>query len=274
LEIALGGTGTPAKDAGLEGRIVQDLLATVRGARPRVRAAEIIGRRIVSGGLLPGTTLPNFDELAAELSISRLSVREAMRVLADKGLVSSKPRRGTVVQPRSHWSQLDVDVLVWQIADEPDAAFVANLFEVRRIIEPDAAAIVATRGAGATIAALEQALDAMAAADQQSPESIKADLSFHTHLLTGTGNDFIAGFAPLIETLLFVVFRIQRGTRPDPDTFVPGHSAVLEAIKRGDADAARRAATVLLDGAEKDAMNGIRLLAPGAGKAAARSMSQ
>ena len=253
---------------------MQDLLATVRGARPRIWAAEIIGRRIVSGGLLPGTTLPNFDDLAAELSISRLTVREAMRVLADKGLVTSKPRRGTVVRPRSEWSQLDADVLVWQIAGEPDATFVSNLFEVRRIIEPDAAAIVATRGDSQAIAAMEQALATMAAADPQAPELIRADLAFHKHLLTGTGNDFIAGLAPLVETLLIVVLRIQRDSRPDRDTFVSDHRAILEAIKRGDAEAARRAAAALLKGAEKDAINGIGRTAPAAGRGAARSMSQ
>ncbi len=253
---------------------MQDLLAAIRGARPSMWAAEIIGRRIVSGGLLPGTTLPNSDELATELSISRPSVREAMKVLADKGLVASKPRRGTVVRPRNDWSRLDADLLVWQIADEPDASFIGNLFEVRRIIEPDAAAIVAERGADETIAAMERALNAMEATDPQSPESITADLSFHRHLLTGTGNEFIAGFAPLIETLLLVLFPIQRRTRPAPDTFVSDHRAVLAAIRRGDADAARRAATSLLDGAEKDAMDGIGLLAPAGNGAAARSMSQ
>ena len=251
---------------------MQDLLATIRGVRPRMRAAEIIGRRIVSGGFLPGTILPNFDELAAELSISRLSVREAMKVLAGKGLVSSKPRRGTVVRPRNEWSQLDADVLVWQITDVPDADFVSNLFEVRNIIEPDAAAIVARRGARETIAAMDQALAVMAATDSQARESIRADLSFHKALLTGTGNEFIAGFVPLIETLLLITLHIQRDTRPDPGKFVPDHKAILEAVKRRDAEAARQATLDMLVGAEKDAMDGISLLEAN-GKAAARSTS-
>ncbi len=244
-----------------------ELLATKSGARAPMRAAEIIGRRIVSGGLLPGSVLPKLDELAAELSISRPSAREAVKVLAEKGLVQLKPRAATVVRPRSAWSRLDTDVLVWQISGLPDAAFVSNLFEVRRIIEPDAAAIVARRGNEQAIAAMEQALATMATSDARSPESIDADLAFHKHLLTGTGNEFIAGFAPLIETLLLAVFRIQRNFCPELDNFVPDHRAILDAIKRGDADAARRAAAALLVGAEKDAMDGISLMAP------ARSMS-
>jgi DNA-binding FadR family transcriptional regulator len=253
---------------------VQDLLVVNEGARPLARAAEIIGRRIVTGGLLPGTLLPDIDELATELSISRLSAREAVKLLAEKGLVRSRPRHGTVIRPRSEWRRLDVDLLLWQIADLPDAAFVRNLFEVRRIVEPEAAALVAARRAGPAIADMERALAEMAATGPQTQESISADLAFHKALLIGTGNEFIAGFAPLIEALLRVVFRIQRNACPNPDEFVANHRAVLDAIGRGDAEAARRAATVLLEGAEKDAMNGIREPAPVVGSQAARSMSQ
>lgn len=82
------------------------------GARRPAGAAERIGRRIVTGDLAPGTILPNLSELAIEFAMSRLSMREAMKLLAGKGLVASTPRRGTIVRPRSDWSRLDADVLV------------------------------------------------------------------------------------------------------------------------------------------------------------------
>ena len=105
---------------------------------------------------------------------------------------------------------------------------------------------------------------------------IAADLAFHKCLLTGTGNDFIAGFAPLIAPLLAVVFRIQRRTAPaaGAGALVSDHAAVVAAIARGDAEAARRAAAALIDGAEKDAMAGIGLPAAVGTGAAARSLSQ
>ena len=96
---------------------------TDAGQRP-MGAAESIGRRIVTGRFAPGTTLPNLELLADEFAISRLSMREAIKVLAGKGLVSSTPRRGTVVRPRHEWSRLDADVLIWQLGGEPNAAFV------------------------------------------------------------------------------------------------------------------------------------------------------
>jgi DNA-binding FadR family transcriptional regulator len=91
--------------------------------KPRLRiarhvmAAEHIGRRIVSGELRPGTTLPNSTELARQLSIARPALREALELLAGKGLVESTPRRGTVVRSPDVWSSLDEGVL-----SDPDGA--------------------------------------------------------------------------------------------------------------------------------------------------------
>ena len=73
-----------------------------------------IGRRIVTGELAPGEILPEQGELSRLLSVSRTVVREATRVLTAKGLVDSRPKRGTVVLPRSSWRILDPDVLTWQ----------------------------------------------------------------------------------------------------------------------------------------------------------------
>lgn len=223
-------------------------------------AAETIGRRIVSGSWKPGSILPSFDQLADEFSVSRLSVREAMRALAAKGLVASKPRRGTIVRPRSEWSRLDQDVLVWQISEQPTAAFVRSLFEARVIIEPESAALVAIRATEEALAEIERAFQAMATSDPRSQESIDADVAFHQAILNGTGNEFLAAFAPVIGTWLTKAFRVQRIAEPAQEHFVPQHRAVFEAIKRGDAEGARRAFRILLTRSETDAMSGIRIM--------------
>ena len=230
------------------------------GIRRHAGAAESIGRRIVTGDITPGTTLPNLDELAVQFSISRLTMREAIKLLAGKGLVSSTPRRGTVVRPRNEWSSLDPDVLIWQIGEVPNAAFVRHLFELRRMIEPEAAAFASDRATGDALAEIEGAFAQMAAADSRAPESIKADLAFHQAILKATGNEFIAALAPAIATSLMLAFTMQRGAWPDPASFVPSHGAILHAIERGDPDAARRAVYALLANAEADAMAGLRVL--------------
>ena len=131
----------------------------------RVAAAEVIGRRIVSGDWQPGSVLPNLDKLAEEFAVSRLSIREAMKLLAGKGLVDARPRRGTVVRPRNEWSRLDPDVLFWQAGKAPNAAFVRSLFEVRGIIEPEAAALAAVRSSEEALAGIDRAFSAMEASD-------------------------------------------------------------------------------------------------------------
>jgi DNA-binding FadR family transcriptional regulator len=229
------------------------------GALRSGSAAEIIGRKIVAGLLTPGTVLPNLDRLAEEFSISRLSMREAIRVLADKGLVSSKPRVGTVVRPPGEWSRLDVDVLGWQMGTALNAAFIRSLFELRRMIEPEAAVLAAARGAPNDIATIERAFADMAAAEARAPESIKADVAFHQAILRATGNEFIAALAPTIGKALMLAITIQRDAWPDAENFVPSHRAILDAIQRGDLEAARRTVNSLLVRAEVDALDGLRL---------------
>lgn len=212
------------------------------------------------GHLTPGTTLPNLDRLAEEFSMSRLTMREAIRMLAGKGLVSSAPRRGTVVRPPEDWSRLDADVLGWQIGAVPNAAFIRNLFELRRMVEPEAAALAASRANARDIATIERALAAMAAAESRAPESISADVDFHQAILKATGNEFIAALAPTIGQALMLAITIQRDAWPDVENFVPSHQLIFDAIQRGDVEAARKAVNTLLVRAEVDALDGIRLM--------------
>jgi DNA-binding FadR family transcriptional regulator len=232
--------------------------ATAVISRPNA-AAESIGRRIVSGSWKPGSILPSFEKLADEFSVSRLSVREAMRALAAKGLVDSRPRRGTIIRPRSEWSRLDPDIIVWQIGEAPNAAFIRSLFEARMIIEPEAAALVAGRATEEVIADIEGAFRIMQSTDPSALESIEADVAFHQAILRGTGNEFLAAFAPVIGIWLKETFVVQRIARPDPAKFVPQHGAILEAIKRGDPEGTRRAFRALLNRAESDAVSGMHI---------------
>lgn len=232
--------------------------ATAAGQSNTAAAAESIGRRIVTGVLRPGCLLPSTEQLAEEFSVSRLSIRETMKVLAGKGLVDARPRRGTIVRPRKDWSRLDPDVLIWQIPETPNAAFIRSLFEARRIIEPEAAALVAQRATQDVVALIETAFNQMADSDPDAPESIKADVAFHQEILTGAANEFIAAFSPVIATSLPVTFRVQRKLNVSREHFVPSHGAIFDAIKRGDPDMARAAYRKLLETAERDALLGIR----------------
>jgi DNA-binding FadR family transcriptional regulator len=220
--------------------------------------AETLGRRIVSGELQPGATLPSSTDLAGAMSISRPAMREAIKLLSGKGLVESTPRRGTVVRPRACWNILDSEVLSWQLGDAPNAAFVRDLYELRRFIEPEAAACAALRGTRNSLSDIENALQVMSSTETISRKSIEADVAFHRSILIASGNAFLVAFAPAIETSLRMAFSFQREACPLSEHFVPDHRAIVDAVRRGDADGARAAVRKLLVQAEDDAMTSLR----------------
>jgi DNA-binding FadR family transcriptional regulator len=224
-----------------------------------VQAAESLGRRILGGELEPGAVLPNATQMARLMSVSRPSFREALKLLAGKGLIESSPRRGTVVRPRVAWNRLDQDVLLWQMGEEPNAAFMRDLYELRRVIEPEAAAFAAKRATSARLADVERALDLMERAEPNSPVSVDADVDFHVSILIASGNEFLASFAPAIRASLTMAIGFQRVSCHAADHFVPDHRAIADAIKRRDQDAARAASLKLLCQAELDSKEALRL---------------
>ncbi len=219
-------------------------------------AAAHVGRRIVIGEWSVGSALPNEADLARELSVSRASLREAIKLLAGKGLIRSAPRRGTVVQPRDTWNRLDPDVLIWQATGGPTLAFVRDLFELRRMIEPEAAAQTAIRGSEDARRAVADAYAAMASASEEN-EAITADLEFHKAILLGTGNELIAAFVPAMEATLGVSFRDAKNAGVDTAQMLRRHESIANAIASADPEGARRAMRELLASAEDDAVRAV-----------------
>ena len=136
-------------------------LAEIRRLSPRIHGtiAHDIGVEIVSGIRKPGDIFGGEIEASDALDVSRTVYREAIRILAAKGLIESRPKAGTRVNPRSRWNLLDPDVLGWTFEGEPDTQFILDLFELRGIIEPAAAALAYGRRSKADMAAMRSALD-------------------------------------------------------------------------------------------------------------------
>src|SRR6187431_2061094 len=107
--------------------------------------ARDIGVLIVSGRYRPGHILDGEVEASSQRKVSRTAYREAVRILAAKGLVDSRPRVGTRVSALEQWQLLDPDVLSWAFSGEPEPEVLHGLFELRTIVEPAAAALAATR---------------------------------------------------------------------------------------------------------------------------------
>jgi len=221
---------------------------TLRGLH--AQTVETLGSRIVLGRYTPGSALST-DELEEEFGISKTVLREALRVLAAKGLIDARQRLGTVVQPRSSWSLLDADLLRWQ-GGEPDAAFLANLAEVRGIVEPAGARLAAARRTDDDLAALRAALQDMEDAGTDAAAIVDADLAFHRTLLNAAHNELLSRMEVVIEAGLRARDMVVHGGQHWPDS-IPVHRAIIDAIEARDALAATHAVEVLLEQATTDA---------------------
>jgi DNA-binding FadR family transcriptional regulator len=205
-----------------------------------------IGVRILSGDLRPGDALPTEEELGGELGVSRTVLREVVKVLAAKRLVESRPKTGTRVLPRSDWNLIDPDVLAWRLESNPDAQFFTDVSELRRIIEPEAAALAAQRATKAEIEELEQSFEAMRAAlDNGDPTAyLNPDLRFHAIILEACHNELLEQMATMLRAVFRALFIRTSATRAQG---LPLHGAILDAIRAGDPDAAELATRALID---------------------------
>jgi len=205
-----------------------------------------LGMHIVSGRFKPEEKLPPEATLCEEYQVSRPVLREATRVLSAKGLVSSKPRVGTLVRARSEWHLLDPDVLYWLVRSTPQSEFFNTLAGVRRILEPEIAALAATTATEADIAAIEHAYLRMERASTRE-ELLQPDLDFHRAIAEATHNDLLAYMCNMLSLPLRESINVTN-LRPNTQQLsLPRHKAILTAIKNGDALGARHASLVQLD---------------------------
>jgi DNA-binding FadR family transcriptional regulator len=189
-----------------------------------------LGRRILAGEVKPGDALPQEWTLCDQLGVSRTVVREAIKSLAAKGLVESRAKRGTIVRPMRAWNYLDPEVLEWQTHCDLDGRHLFHLTELRRIVEPPAAAMAAERGTDEDLSLIAQACDEMERAADNVEEFLAADIQFHVEILHATENPFFAPIANVISASLASSLRLTNRQPADNHASVPVHRKVLKAI--------------------------------------------
>src|SRR5262245_7633184 len=149
---------------------------------------EELGMRIIRGDLKPDDPFPIEANLGREFGASRSVIREAVKSLAARGLIESKTRTGIKVLPPMHWNLLDPEVLSWRYGVMPPAQFYSELFEIRLMIEPEAAALAASRATQADIAEMSEAFDEMSKPRETGTTAVEADLRFHRAILAACKN--------------------------------------------------------------------------------------
>ncbi|AQA14553.1 FadR family transcriptional regulator [Streptomyces samsunensis] len=218
------------------------------------QTVEALARRVLSGDIPEGATL-DLVALQSELDVSLTALRESLKVLAAKGMVDARQKRGTFVRNRSDWNLLDADVLRWQFESDrttdAGSALLGNLAEVRGIIEPAAVRLAAERRTEDDLAALDAAVDAMGVGGSDAAHAVEADLAFHRALLAATHNELLERMEMVIESGLAYRDRIVHSSPHSQDP-VPAHRAVLDAVRAQDPRAAEAAMRALLDQAGRD----------------------
>ncbi len=218
----------------------KNLYTPIQSLKVFEQIAEQIEKRILDGELRSGDRLPTERELAEQFHASRTAVREAMKILAQKGLVDMRPGRGTIVIDGVHKAMLHSINLAMKLK-LGEVGGSDNLVEVREILETEIAALAAARATEKEIAIMREAVQVM---DQHLDDAdlfIAADNTFHEALAQGTQNTLILILVNSIVHLLSEqrkqIFEVEGG----PQRGQLHHKSILESVIRRDPESARAA---------------------------------
>ena len=205
-----------------------------------------IGVQIVGGTLQPGDPLPPEDQLIADLAVSRTVLREAVRVLAAKGLVEARPKIGTRVRARAEWNILDPDVLSWRLEASHDSRLYEETNEVRLAIEPLAARLAATRATEEETGEIAAAYAAMEEGVKDQAAYLAADLRFHERILASSHNELLGHLAVVLRAVLRTTFELTTTPARSRRRALPLHKAILDRIAARDEAGAEEATRTLI----------------------------
>ena len=207
------------------------------------RVLTDLGEKIVSGHYMPGNSIPREQALMDEHNVSRSVVREAVRILSEKGLLRSRTRAGTIVLYPWEWNLMDDDILTWIFRHDVSAQLLESLHESRLLIEPAAASYAAARATAKDLVVLEEALNAMyenSPFDEKTREAhVNADWSFHYGIILASKNLIFAQFVGVIRNILIESFRSTYSNSESNERGLAKHRIVYEAIRARDPNLAR-----------------------------------
>ena len=211
--------------------------------------AKHLGQKILRGDLLPGTPLPPENEILAEIGIGRSTLREAFRILSSKGFISSRQRSGTRVRPREEWNDLDLMVIAWTAEIFDVDEILLELYEYRRLLEPEAARLAAERASDAEIKAIQIAFSAMQQSLGSRKDEIESDIRLHVEIILAANNRFLTPLATAIKSLLRIAIERSHSEPAPLAKSVEMHRAVVEAIAARDGSGAQFAMRCLVEDA-------------------------
>ena len=197
---------------------------------------------IVSGKLAEGEVLPTEPTLCDEFGFSRTVIREALKLLEERGLVRVEQGRGTTVQPRDAWNLLDPVVLQIALAYDDDMSLLDNLMAVRTVLEKEMASAAAARLTGEELRALADNIAHMEAAYDDYPTFRRYDLSFHAIVMKASGNEVGMTIVRTIHTHGGATALLSSAaSRAELKRTAGEHRDLYDALAARDGDTRRRA---------------------------------
>src|SRR3954453_4289763 len=187
---------------------------------------------IARGDHPPDSRLPPEDKLSELADVSRLTVREAIKVLRHKGVVRVEQGRGTFVNPPSRWAPLDPTLLAARTATVHEAGELAKkLTEARRLVEIGVDGPAAERGSINDVRELERCLGAMYATLDDVEAFTEADIAFHAALMSAADNSFVSALFEPLGALMRDVRRATSQGRDAREGGIAWHTKILDAVR-------------------------------------------
>jgi DNA-binding FadR family transcriptional regulator len=239
------------------------------------QVTEILALKILGGEYAPGESLPNEKDLHEGLGVSRTTLREAIKNLSAKGLVSVGPSIGTRVRPHGEWNLLDPDTMRWRLQLGVTPKLVQDIYELRECFEPTASQFAAERASVSERQSIWDAYQELVASRELGGErSVAADVAFHRTILLCCQNDLLSALANVIEATLYASFQIARNWDKISADMMTQHEAIAKAIVAGNGPAARRATERLLKSSKAGQMEAAESAAPKRSLAPKRSRTR
>jgi len=212
--------------------------------------ARTLGIDIITGRYPEGAKLPGDAELIRLFGVSRPVLREGVKTLVAKGLLSTKAKVGTVVRQRSAWNMFDADVLAWHIEGRIDSSLLLDLGEIRLAVEPRSAALAARLRNSAHIAEMRSSIEQMRRERSSSAGFAEADLRLHIAIAEASNNLFMRSMGGVIQAALRASFLMSAPvSERERDITIEGHVRIVDAIENRNPEAASAAmANVIFNG--------------------------
>ncbi len=228
-----------------------------------MQVSRELGRRIVAGHYKENALIEDEGKLSQRFGVSKSVIREGVKLLVSKGLLEVKRGSGTRVRRRASWALLDDDVLAWHLSVDPKPAFLRQLLDMRRMMEPKAAGWAAMNGTEEQFAEIEAAQVRMEEDSHSIEDFVVADALFHRGILRAANNEILLSMEGVIFSALLSSIRLTNRDPRENENSIPFHRKVLEAIKARDQALAEEMMTAHLSDTSQRLESALKDLAGG-----------